>query len=73
MLSQVGENVEVLDLSGDLDAQTRRVKTLDVIHAGTPLEDGLAEFATANPVGRDHADSGHDHAVHFVPHAHSSR
>ena len=73
VLSQVGENVEVLDLSGDLDTQTRRVKTLDVIHAGTPFENGLAEFAATNSVGRDHADSGHDHAVHFVPHAHSLR
>ena len=32
--------------------------------AGTPLEDGLAEFATAHPVGRNHPDSGHDDAVH---------
>ncbi len=73
VFAQVGKNVEILDLAGDLDTQTRRVKTLDVIHAGPPFENGLAEFATTNPVRRDHADSGHDHAVHFVPHAHSLR
>ena len=71
VLAQIRQNVEILDLSGDLDAQTGRVKALDVIHAGSPLEDGLAKVATAYPVGRDNADSGHDHAVHFVPHAQS--
>ena len=73
VVTQKGKNIEVLDLAADLDAQTRRVKTLDVIHAGTPFENGLAKLAPTNPVGRDHADSGHDHAVHFFPHAHSLR
>ena len=67
VLAQVGQNVEVLDLAGDLDRQARGVEALDVIDAGSPLEDRLAEVATANPVGRNHADSGHDHAVHVAP------
>ena len=72
VLAQVGQNVEVLDLARDLDAQARRVEALDVVHAGTPLEDRLAELATADPIGRNDADSGHHHAVHWFPHAQSS-
>ena len=48
------------------------VEALDVVHPGPPLKDGLAELATADPVGRDNTDSGYDHAVHWFPHALSS-
>ena len=71
ILTQERQNVEVLHFSRDLDALARRVETLDVIHTGSALKDRVAEVATAQPIGRNNADSGHHHAVHFFPHAQS--
>src|SRR5271157_2623673 len=66
ILSQVGKDIEVPNLTGNLDREPRGVEALDVTDAGTPLQDRLAELAAANPVGSDHTYSGHDNAAHVA-------
>src|SRR5208337_1765440 len=66
MLSQVGKDIEVPNLTGDLDREPRGLEALDITDAGTPFQDRLAELAAANPVGSDHTYSGHDDAAHIA-------
>ena len=67
VLAQIRGHVEILDLARDLDRQTRRVKTLDGADAGSPFDNGLAEFTPPDPIRRDHTNAGDHHTVHGSP------
>src|SRR5690606_17763545 len=58
--------LEIGDLTGDGDVQTRRVEPLDSANAGAPFDQPRPECVPANPKRADRADAGHYNTCHHT-------